>query len=116
MALQTTEFNELAGGVSDVAAHINSALSTLTYQPVVFLYVQEITFSQYLTLLIVADAFMVTSLREGMALRAHEFVECQEARIGLVGQENVWGRTSNHVAMSNWRDPVRSGGIQMARD
>ncbi|KAI6023012.1 hypothetical protein BKA83DRAFT_3628439 [Pisolithus microcarpus] len=32
----------------------------------------SITFSQYLALLTVADAFMVTSLREGMALRAHK--------------------------------------------
>lgn len=28
--------------------------------------------------MIVADAFMVTSLREGMALRTHEYVICQE--------------------------------------
>jgi trehalose-6-phosphate synthase len=70
VALQTTESNELAaGGVSDVVARINSAFSTLTYQPVVFLHTQEVTFSQYLALLTVADAFLVTSLREGMALR-----------------------------------------------
>lgn len=80
MALQTTEFNELAGGVSDVVAHINSALSTLTYQPVGFLHVQEVTFSQYLALLTSANAFMAMTLREGMALRAHEVVECQEGR------------------------------------
>lgn len=80
VALQTTESNELAGGVSDVVARINAAFSTLTYQPVVFLHVQEVTFSQYLALLTVADAFMVTSLREGMALRTHEYVECQEER------------------------------------
>ncbi|KAH7882668.1 glycosyltransferase family 20 protein [Phlebopus sp. FC_14] len=80
VALQTTEFNELAGGVSDVVARVNSAFSTLTYQPIVFLHTQEVTFSQYLALLIVADAFLVTSLREGMALRTHEFVECQEGR------------------------------------
>ncbi|KAG0698556.1 glycosyltransferase family 20 protein [Suillus ampliporus] len=70
VALQTTEYNELAaGGVSDVVARINSAFSTLTYQPVVIL-----------ALLTVADAFLVTSLREGMALRTHEFVECQDGR------------------------------------
>ncbi|KIJ64234.1 glycosyltransferase family 20 protein [Hydnomerulius pinastri MD-312] len=80
VALQTTEFNELAGGVSDVVARVNAAFSTLTYQPVVFLHTQEVTFSQYLALLTVADAFLVTSLREGMALRTHEFVECQEGR------------------------------------
>ncbi|KAI6096220.1 glycosyltransferase family 20-domain-containing protein [Pisolithus sp. B1] len=38
VALQTTEFNELAGGVSDVVAPINVAFSTLNYQLVVFLH------------------------------------------------------------------------------
>ncbi|KAG8215355.1 glycosyltransferase family 20 protein [Butyriboletus roseoflavus] len=80
VALQTTESNELAGGVSDAVARVNAAFSTLTYQPIVFLHTQEVTFSQYLALLTVADAFLVTSLREGMALRTHEFVECQEGR------------------------------------
>ncbi|KAL1937908.1 hypothetical protein VTO73DRAFT_12658 [Trametes versicolor] len=80
VALQTTEENEAQGGVADVVSHLNSRFSTLTYQPVVFLHTQDLTFSQYLALLTVADAFMVTSVREGMALRAHEFVECQEKR------------------------------------
>jgi trehalose 6-phosphate synthase complex regulatory subunit len=70
VALQTTESNELAGGVADIVSHINSRFSTLTYQPVVFLHTQDLTFSQYLALLSVADAFLVTSLREGMALRS----------------------------------------------
>ena len=81
VALQTTESNELAaGGVADLVTRINSRFSTLTYQPVVFLHVQDLTFNQYLALLTVADAFIVTSLREGMALRTHEYVECQEGR------------------------------------
>lgn len=80
MALQTTEENELQGAVSDVVSRLNSRFSTLTYQPVVFLHTQDLTFSQYLALLTVADAFVVTSLREGMALRTHEYVECQEER------------------------------------
>ena len=81
VALQTSELNEAAaGGVADVVSRVNSRYSTLTYQPVVFLHTQDLTFSQYLALLTVADAFIVTSLREGMALRTHEFVECQEGR------------------------------------
>ena len=81
VALQTTESNELAaGGVVDLVSRINSRFSTLTYQPIVFLHVQDLTFNQYLALLTVADAFIVTSLREGMALRTHEYVECQEGR------------------------------------
>jgi len=79
VALQTTESNEAAaGGVTDVVSRLNSRFSTLTYQPVVFLHTQDLTFSQYLALLTVADAFCVSSLREGMALRTHEYVECQE--------------------------------------
>lgn len=80
VALQTTESNEIAGGVADVVSRVNSRFSTLTYQPVVFLHTQDLTFTQYLALLSVADAFIVTSLREGMALRTHEYVECQEGK------------------------------------
>ncbi|KAJ3568203.1 hypothetical protein NP233_g5869 [Leucocoprinus birnbaumii] len=94
VALQTTETNELAGGVSDAVSRVNSRFSTLTYQPVVFLHVQDLTFSQYLALLTVADAFLVTSLREGMALRTHEFVECQE------GKENPGGLILSEFAGS----------------
>ncbi|KAI6134413.1 hypothetical protein EV401DRAFT_1908639 [Pisolithus croceorrhizus] len=53
--------------------------STLTYQLVV-LRVQEVTFSQYLAPLTVADAFMAANLTEDTALRTHEYVECQEER------------------------------------
>ncbi|KAA1466828.1 alpha-trehalose-phosphate synthase [Dentipellis sp. KUC8613] len=80
VALQTTEENEAHGGVTDIVARINSRFSTLTYQPVVFLHTEDMSFAQYLALLTVADAFLVTSMREGMALRTHEFVECQEER------------------------------------
>jgi trehalose 6-phosphate synthase/phosphatase len=81
VALQTTESNEhAAGGVADVVSRINGRFSNLTYQPVVFLHTQDLTFSQYLALLKIGDAFIVTSWREGMALRTHEFVECQESR------------------------------------
>lgn len=65
----TSETNEEHGSVSDVVSRINSRFSNLTYQPIVFLHTHELTFSQYLALLTVADAFLVTSLREGMALR-----------------------------------------------
>ncbi|EJD43548.1 hypothetical protein AURDEDRAFT_104625 [Auricularia subglabra TFB-10046 SS5] len=82
VALVTSEENELQGRVSDVVSRVNSKFSTLTYQPVVFLHTHELTFSQYLALLTLADAFIITSLREGMALRAHEFVECQEGKAG----------------------------------
>lgn len=80
VALSTTSINELQGNVTDVISRINMKFSTLTYQPIIFFHTQDVTFSQYLALLTVADCFIVTSLREGMALRTHEFIECQAER------------------------------------
>ncbi|WFD19685.1 hypothetical protein MCAP1_001921 [Malassezia caprae] len=80
VALATVQDNREVGDVSDIVARINRKHSSLTYQPVVFLHVQEITFSQYLALLTMADAFMATSLREGMNLTTHEYVVAQEQR------------------------------------
>lgn len=79
VALATTEENEDVARATDVVARINNKFSSLTYQPVVFLHVHDMTFCQYLALLTVADAFLATSLREGMNLTSHEFVICQEA-------------------------------------
>lgn len=42
VALQTTETNELQGGVADIVSRVNSRYSTLTYQPVIFLHTQVI--------------------------------------------------------------------------
>jgi HAD superfamily hydrolase (TIGR01484 family) len=67
--------------VSDIAMRINSTHSTLAHQPLVFLK-QDLSFAQYLALITVADALMVTSLREGMNLTSHEFVYCQDGKYG----------------------------------
>ncbi|OBZ77128.1 hypothetical protein A0H81_03841 [Grifola frondosa] len=53
-----TEENEIQGGVADVVSHLNSRFRLL-----------HTNLCQYLVLLTVADAFVVTSLREAMALR-----------------------------------------------
>ncbi|KAG9043488.1 hypothetical protein FS837_009481 [Tulasnella sp. UAMH 9824] len=82
VALSTTSENQSAASdaLSTAISKINSRFSSLSYTPVVLLHTTELNFSQYLALLTVADAFMVSSLREGMALRTHEFIECQEER------------------------------------
>ncbi|KAF9205719.1 hypothetical protein BGZ49_003654 [Haplosporangium sp. Z 27] len=77
VALSTSEQNEVQGQVSDVVTRINSKFSDLSYQPIVFLR-QDITFSQYLGLLTVADLCLITPLRDGMNLTSHEYVVCQE--------------------------------------
>lgn len=83
VALSTTEDPELRDQVHEIISRINSYYGSLDHSPVVFLY-QDIPFSQYLALLTQADALVVTSLREGMNLTSHEFIECQEGKYGAL--------------------------------
>lgn len=77
VALSTSEKSGLDAAVGDIVARINSAWANLSYQPVVYLK-QDIPYSQYLALLTIADALMITSQREGMNLTSHEFIVCQD--------------------------------------
>ncbi|PKY01296.1 hypothetical protein P168DRAFT_313050 [Aspergillus campestris IBT 28561] len=79
VATSTTEQPELEATISDIAMRINSTHSNLAHQPLVFLK-QDLAFPQYLALISVADALMITSLREGMNLTSHEFVYCQDGK------------------------------------
>ncbi|KAJ5728662.1 uncharacterized protein N7483_003170 [Penicillium malachiteum] len=108
VATSTTEQPELEATISDIAMRINSNHSTLAHQPLVFLK-QDLAFSQYLALITVADALMITSLREGMNLTSHEFVYCQDGSYGekkygslilseFTGSASVFG---NHALLVN---------------
>ncbi|KAL4811544.1 glycosyltransferase family 20-domain-containing protein [Aspergillus unguis] len=85
VANPSMEQPELEGQISDLVMRINSTHSTLEHQPLVFLK-QELDFSQYLALISVADAMMITSLREGMNLTSHEFVYCQDGKYASQGR------------------------------
>jgi trehalose-phosphatase len=108
VATSTTEQPELEATLSDIAMRINSTHSTLAHQPLVFLK-QDLAFPQYLALITVADALMITSLREGMNLTSHEFVYCQDGLYGdkaygslilseFTGSASVFG---NHALLVN---------------
>ncbi|KOC16216.1 alpha,alpha-trehalose phosphate synthase subunit [Aspergillus flavus AF70] len=108
VATSTTEQPELEATISDIAMRINSTFSTLAHQPLVFLK-QDLAFPQYLALISVADALMITSLREGMNLTSHEFVYCQDGKYGnkkygslilseFTGSASVFG---NHALLVN---------------
>ncbi|KAA8905565.1 glycosyltransferase family 20-domain-containing protein [Sphaerosporella brunnea] len=77
VALTTSSIVESQSTVSDIVTRINCSFSTLDYQPVVYLH-QDITYHQYIALLQIADALVVTSLRDGMNLTSHEFVYLQD--------------------------------------
>ncbi|KAL3965714.1 hypothetical protein ACCO45_000022 [Purpureocillium lilacinum] len=55
-------------------------VGNLAYQPVVYLK-QDIGYAQYLALLSIADALMITSQREGLDLTPHEYIVCQDGKI-----------------------------------
>lgn len=72
---------ELEHECTHIVDRINAMKKDLAaYMPVVF-YQQDISFEQYLALLSEADAFAVTSLREGMNLTCHEFIYCNDTSI-----------------------------------
>ncbi|KAF2405490.1 hypothetical protein EJ06DRAFT_502758 [Trichodelitschia bisporula] len=101
---------QLSATVSDIVTRIDSQYSSLAHQPLVFLR-QDIAFPQYLALLSVADALMITSLREGMNLTSHEFVICQDGKLGgkkhgpvilseFTGSAAIFGRY--HLSVNPW--------------
>lgn len=80
VALSGNEKSDLDTAVSDIVTRVNSTWANLAYQPVVYLK-QDIDYAQYLALLTIADALMITSQREGMNLTSHEYIYCQDGQI-----------------------------------
>lgn len=79
VALSSSDKSDLDATVSDIVTHVNSSWANLAYQPVVYLK-QDIGYAQYLALLTIADALVITSQREGMNLTSHEYIFCQDGR------------------------------------
>ncbi|GKT89171.1 glycosyltransferase family 20 protein [Colletotrichum tofieldiae] len=80
VALSSSEKSDLDATVSDIVTRVNSSWANLAYQPVVYLK-QDIDYPQYLALLTMADALMITSQREGMNLTSHEYLFCQDGEV-----------------------------------
>ncbi|KXH25726.1 glycosyltransferase family 20 [Colletotrichum salicis] len=80
VALSGSEKSDLDATVSDIVTRVNSSWANLAYQPVVYLK-QDIDYPQYLALLTMADALMITSQREGMNLTSHEYLFCQDGEV-----------------------------------
>ena len=79
VSLKTSEANELETNVTGICSRINSRFGYLGYAPIVYLQ-QDISFQHYLALLTIADACIITSLRDGMNLTSHEYIVCQDQK------------------------------------
>ncbi|RDL36908.1 uncharacterized protein BP5553_06260 [Venustampulla echinocandica] len=111
VATSTTEQAELDATVSDIVTRVNSSWANLAYQPLVYLK-QDISYAQYLALLTVADALMVSSQREGMNLTCHEYLFCQDGKFEghnrygslilseFTGSASVFG--GNELSVNPW--------------
>ncbi|KAI1333195.1 family 20 glycosyltransferase [Xylariaceae sp. FL0255] len=110
VAPSTSDNSDLEIVVGDIVTRINSAWANLSYQPVTYLK-QDIPYPQYLALLSIADAIMITSQREGMNLTSHEFVVCQDGALcekkhGSLILSEFTGTTSilggNELSVNPW--------------
>jgi len=111
VATSTTEQVELDATVSDIVTRVNSSWANLAYQPLVYLK-QDISYAQYLALLTVADALMISSQREGMNLTCHEYLFCQDGKVEgrnkygslilseFTGSASVFG--GNELSVNPW--------------
>ncbi|KAK3393347.1 glycosyltransferase family 20 protein [Podospora didyma] len=124
VALSTSEKSELDATVSDIVTRVNSSWANLAYQPVVYLK-QDIDYAQYLALLSIADALMITSQREGMNLTSHEYLFCQDGKISekkhgslilseFTGTSSLFG--GNELSVNPWDYNACANAILKALD
>jgi trehalose-6-phosphate synthase len=122
VALSTSEKSDLDAAVGDIVTRVNSSWASLAYQPVVYLK-QDIPYSQYLALLTIADALMITSQREGMNLTSHEFLVCQDGQFDekkhgslilseFTGTSSLFG--GNELSVNPWSYRQCSEAIEKA--
>jgi trehalose-6-phosphate synthase len=116
VSLSTSEVNESQCNVSNVVSSINSRFGSLDYVPVVYLH-QDISFNHYLALLSMADACLITSLRDGMNLTSHEYVICQEEKKSpLIISEfaGTYGNFGAALRVNPWDTAEVAGAIHEA--
>lgn len=112
----TTEHPELQRQISDILSRINSKFASIEYTPVVYLH-QDISFYHYLALLSIADACLITSLRDGMNLTSHEYIVCQENNYGpLIISEftGTYGSLGAAIRINPWHYREVAGAINEA--
>tara|TARA_B110000208_G_scaffold166633_1_gene205627 strand:- start:1036 stop:1782 length:747 start_codon:yes stop_codon:yes gene_type:complete len=71
------EFRLLANQCHEMVGTINGAFSSISYQPIQWMY-HGVTPVELAALYNIADALIVSSLRDGMNLTALEYVACQQ--------------------------------------
>ncbi len=74
---KVSQYNQLKEQIEKLIGRINGQYSTINWTPVSYLY-RSLNFEQLTALYNIADAALITPLRDGMNLIAKEFVACQQ--------------------------------------
>lgn len=73
------QYTELKEQIETIIGRINGKFSTINWTPISYLY-RSLNFEQLTALYNIADAALITPLRDGMNLIAKEFVACQQSK------------------------------------
>ena len=79
--------------IEERISSINGRFSTMTWQPVLYLY-NNLTFAELSALYQVADVALITPLRDGMNLLAKEFVASRTSQTGVLILSELIGAAS----------------------
>ena len=100
----TSESAKLESKVSDIVAHINGAYGSLEFTPVHH-YHHHVQTDELYALLSIADAALITAVRDGMNTTSLEYIMCQQEKHGpLILSEftGTAGSMSSALMVNPW--------------
>ena len=109
------EYQKLASQVNELVGRINGTFGTLDYSPIHYIQ-RPVSTEELCALYNVANACIITSVRDGMNLVSHEYVAMQEAPCpgsrdgpGMLVLSNSQGRPSPVWCYSH--QPMEHSGV-----
>jgi len=110
------EYQKLKKVVDQMVGRINMEYGSLEHQPIHYLY-HSVNFTELCSLYTLADAVLVTSLRDGMNLVAEEYVVCQKERKGALIISEFAGAAqslSGSILINPWNPKDVAKGLNKA--
>jgi trehalose-6-phosphate synthase len=104
VAATSIGLNDSHGQITEIVSRINGTFGSLEYIPVVYLQ-KSISYHQYLALLTMADACIITTLKDGMNLMALEYIVAQRhAKNPLILSEfsSIYGSLHGVLPINPW--------------
>ena len=114
--------SDLLNSIAKICIRIDEVYSSLAHTPLVFLK-QDISYPQHVALLTIADVMMISALRDGMNLTAHEYIYYQDGKDSkkkhgplilseFTGSASVLGGA--HLSINPWNFHEQADAIKQA--